>query len=256
MGNERIKGKHCGLYLSGAMQVSSTDRGFQRERRKQLTMICERCGKEIFDTAAICPSCGTVISSASASAPPPVTSYGQFPPGKYGNYSEYADPHDPQPMSTYDQGYTPRQSFTAPPPGYRPAQQIPGPYNPPPAYQPGPVNVTIVNNFASSSNKNGSALLVEIFLSLIGIYGVGWRMAGKKTVGTVLLFASIVYWVLALSFIILTWGFGILCLGPLSIILIIVNAILLNNTLKRQVTWFSTVQAQQTQRPPGRMRPQ
>ncbi len=159
-------------------------------------------------------------------------------------------------MSTYDQGYTPRQSFTAPPPGYRPAQQIPGPYNPPPAYQPGPVNVTIVNNFASSSNKNGSALLVEIFLSLIGIYGVGWRMAGKKTVGTVLLFASIVYWVLALSFIILTWGFGILCLGPLSIILIIVNAILLNNTLKRQVTWFSTVQAQQTQRPPGRMRPQ
>src|SRR2546428_1275066 len=209
MGNERIKGKHCGLYLSGAMQVSSTDRGFQRERRKQLTMICERCGKEIFDTAAICPSCGTVISSASASAPPPVTSYGQFPPGKYGNYSEYADPHDPQPMSTYDQGYTPRQSFTAPPPGYRPAQQIPGPYNPPPAYQPGPVNVTIVNNFASSSNKNGSALLVEIFLSLIGIYGVGCRMAGHKTVGTLLPFASIVFWALAFSFIILTWGVGI-----------------------------------------------
>src|SRR5437016_11686542 len=150
MSNERIKGKHCSIYLSSVMQISSTDRGFQRERRKQLTMTCERCGKEISDTAAICPSCGTVISSVSASAPPPVTSYGQFPPGEYGNYSEYADPNDPQPMSTYDQGYAPRQGFTAPPP----PQQAPGPYNPynpPPMYQPGPVNVTIVNNFTSSS---------------------------------------------------------------------------------------------------------
>src|SRR5947199_2052712 len=241
------------------MQDSSTDRGYQRERRKHLIMTCERCGKEISDSATICPSCGTVISSARAAVPPPVTSYGQFPPGEYGNYSEYADPHDPQPMPTYDQGYAPRQSFTAPPPGYAPPQQGPGPYNPygpPPIYQPGPVNVTIVNNFASSSSKNGSALVVEIILSLIGIYGVGWRMAGEKTVGTVLLIGSIVYWVLALKFIILTWGFGILCLAPLSIILIIVNAILLNNALNRQMTPFTTVQAQQVQRPPRPMRPQ
>jgi zinc-ribbon domain len=206
-------------------------------------MTCERCGKEISDSAAICPSCGTVVSSARASVPPPVTSYGQFPPGEHGNYNEYA----------------PRQSFTAPPPIYTPAQQVPGPYNPynpPPMYQPGQVNVNIVNNFASSPSKNSSALLVEIFLSLIGIYGVGWRMAGKKTVGTVLLIGSIVYWVLALKFIILTWGFGILCLCPVSFILIIVNAILLNNTLNRQATQFTTVQAQQMQRPSRQMRPQ
>ena len=222
-------------------------------------MTCERCGKEISDSAAICPSCGTVISSARASVPPPVTSYGQFPPDEHGNYNEYADPHDPQPMPTYDQGYASRQSFTAPPPIYTPAQQVPGPYNPynpPPMYQPAQVNVTIVNNFASSPGKKSSALLVEIFLSLIGIYGVGWRMAGKKTVGTVLLIGSIVYWALALRFIILTWGFGILCLCPVSFILIIVNAILLNNALNRQVTQFTTVQAQQMQRPSKQMRPQ
>src|SRR5947209_1636376 len=103
-------------------------------------MICERCGKEISGSATICPSCGTAISSARAPVPPPVTSYGQFPPGEHGNYGEYADP---QPMPTYDQGYAPRQSFTAPPPPiYTPAQQVPGPYNPyspPPAYQPGQV---------------------------------------------------------------------------------------------------------------------
>jgi len=222
-------------------------------------MTCERCGKEISDSAAICPSCGTVIASARASVPPPVTSYGQFPPGEHGNYNEYTDPHDSQPMPTYDQGYASRQSFTAPPPIYTPAQQVPGPnnpYNPPTMYQPGQVNVTIVNNFASSPSKNSSALLVEIFLSLIGIYGVGWRMAGKKTLGTVLLIGSIVYWVLALRFIILTWGFGILCLCPVSFILIIVNAILLNKALNRQATQFTTVQAQQMQRPSRQMRPQ
>lgn len=221
-------------------------------------MTCERCGKEIPDSAAICPSCGTVISSARAPVPP-VTSYGQFPPGEHGDHKEYVDPHEPQPMPTYDQGYAPRQSFTAPPPIYTPAQQVPGPYNPynpPPMYQPGPINVTIVNNIVSPPRKNGTALLVEIFLSLIGIYGVGWRMAGKKTVGTALLIGSFVYWVLALRFIILTWGFGILCLGPVSIMLIIVNAILLNNVLNRQVTRLNTIQAQQVQRPPRQMRPQ
>jgi len=123
-------------------------------------------------------------------------------------------------------------------------------------YQPSQVNVTIVNNFASSPSKKSSALLVEIFLSLIGIYGVGWRMAGKKTVGTVLLIGSIIYWVLALKFIILTWGFGILCLCPVSFILIIVNAILLNNSLNRQATQFTTAQAQQMQRPSRQMRQQ
>src|ERR1051326_6770902 len=134
MGDERIKGnaspplsRHC-----DSMWIRSTDRGVQRERRKRLIMICERCGKEISGSAAICPSCGMAISSAKASTPPPVTSYGQFPPGEYGDYSEYADP---QPMPTYDQGYAPHQDLTAPPPIYTPAQQVPGPYHP---YSPPP----------------------------------------------------------------------------------------------------------------------
>src|SRR5947199_7310697 len=169
------------------MQDSSTDRGYQRERRKHLIMTCERCGKEMSDSAAICPSCGTVVSSAKASVPPPITSYGQFPPGEHGNYNDYADPHDSQPMPTYDQGYAPQQSFTAPPPIYTPAQQVPGPYNPypPPMYQPSQVNVTICNNLASSQGKKSSALLVGIFLSRICIYGLGCRMARAKIVWTV-----------------------------------------------------------------------
>lgn len=240
------------VVCKGVLQIESS-----KERRKRLIMMCERCGKEISGSAAICPSCGMAISSAKASEPPPVTSYGQFPPGEYGDYSEYADP---QPMPTYDQGYAPRQDLTAPPPIYTPAQQVPGPYHPysppAPAYQPGQVNVTIVNNFASSPGKNASALLTEIFLSLIGIYGVGWLRAGKKTTGIVLLIGSILYWMLAIQFIILTWGFGILCLCPISIMLIIVNAVLLNQALSQQVAQFTTVQAQQMQRPPRRMRPQ
>jgi len=194
-------------------------------------MICERCGKEISDSAAICPSCGTVTSwSTGASAPPPTT-YGAFPTGEHSN--TYA----PQPMPTYEQGYTPQHAPQPSPIYAPPPQQNFGPsYAPPHSYQPGPINVTIVNNYSPPPAKNNGALLVEILLSLLGIYGVGWSMAGKKTTGTVLIICSVVYWFLALRFIFLTLGFGILCLGPLSIVLIIVNAILLNTALKQQTT--------------------
>jgi zinc-ribbon domain len=209
-------------------------------------MICERCGKEIADSAAICPSCGTVTSWSTGSSGPPPTTYGGFPTG------EYSDTYD-QPKPTYEQGYTPRQNHAPqPPPIYTPPpQQKFGPsYAPPHSYQQAPINVTIVNNYTPPPAKNNGALLVEILLSLFGIYGVGWSMAGKKTTGTVLIICSLVYWFLALRFIFLTWGFGILCLGPLSIVLIIVNAILLNNALKQQTARLTTVQAQQMQAPP------
>src|SRR5437764_9566160 len=141
-------------------------------------MICERCGKELADSAVICPSCGTVTRSGGTSVPPRPGGYTQYPG------SEYSDPHD-QPMPTYEQGYAPRQNFTAPPPpNYRPPQPNFGyqqAYNPPPMYSPGPINVTVVNNYTEPDQKNSGALLTEIILSLFGIYGVGWLIAGETT---------------------------------------------------------------------------
>jgi hypothetical protein len=138
-------------------------------------MICERCGKDIPDSAAICPSCGTVTQIA----------------------------------------------------------------------QP-PINATVVNNFpAASSNKNGAALITEIILSLFSIYGVGWLMAGETTIGVILLVSSfVIFWPLLITIASVTFGLGVcFCNLPLAITGIIINAMLLNNTLNRKALPlpFSTV---------------
>ena len=210
-------------------------------------MICERCGKDIPDSAAICPSCGTAtLSSRSAMQPP--TSYGQYQPGSFEN---------PQPMPTYEQGYAPQQNYQPPQqPTYMPPRQNFGyapQYGAPPMYQPGPVNVTIVNNATAFANKNTGALIAEIILSLFSIYGVGWLMAGETTIGTILLICSAVYWLFAFVFTIVTFGIGLLCLlclAPLSIAVIIINALLLNSNLDRKARQFIVVPPQQMRMPP------
>jgi len=110
-------------------------------------------------------------------------------------------------------------------------------------YQPGPVNV-FVNNALPAANKDSGSLIAEILLSLIGIYGVGWLMAGETTAGIVLLICSfVVYWPFMILGTILTLGLGLFCLGPMAIGAIIANAILLNNRLNRKAAQMVMVQA-------------
>src|SRR5436305_1631579 len=208
-------------------------------------MICERCGKDLSVNAAICSSCGTVVQQP--------TTYSQYHSQEYDG---------PQPMPTYEQGYIP--PLTANP-------SEPGSYSPPPkqdfsygpfsqaqaAYQPGPINVTVVNNFTTSPNNNKGALLAEIILSLFGIYGVGWLLAGETTTGVVLLVCSFaLFWPLAIAIAIFTLGFGIIfCNLPLAIAGIVLNAILLNNALNRKAKLVSYTTVQQQQMPPRQERP-
>lgn len=214
-------------------------------------MICERCGNEMSDNTTICPVCGTASSLARAANQPPTT-YGSFPQSNVGDrppYQQSYTPPSPDPFASA-QGYAPQQ----PNPGYGPqfspfsppqANYMPPPhqnfssaYNAVPGYAPGPINMVVVtpNGF---SGKNESALIAEILLSLFGIFGVGWLMAGESTVGTILLICSFVmYWPLLLLGTILTFGFGLICLGPMAIAAIIINALLLNNSLNRKAAQF------------------
>lgn len=212
-------------------------------------MRCERCGKEISDIAAICPSCGSLTSTVSASRP------GNQPPTQHGTYP--SGPYD-EPVSSYEQGYTPRSDFRQPPPqpdymaSPQPNYQYGQSYAPPRFQQGGGINVSVYNNYTPPGQKNNGALIAEIILSLFGIYGVGWLIGGETTVGIVLLVCS---FVLYLPFVILgtifTLGLGVLCIGPLSIALIIINAILLNNALNRKAAQQITIiQAQQMPPPP------
>jgi ABC-type antimicrobial peptide transport system permease subunit len=219
-------------------------------------MICEHCGKEISDNAVICSFCGGVTSSASRGPNPnPTTTYGSYPS------DPYSDHQDLLPTSTYDQGYIGQGNFTEESSNYTAqAQDYRYGYvnNPPPVYHVPPINITI-NNYAPTSETNSGALLVEIICSLFGVYGVGWRMAGEKTTGTILLICSFVlFWPLAIFIAIITIGFGIfLCNLPLAIIGIIINAVLLNNTLNRKTPLpIYPTQPQPMRMPPRQMPPQ
>lgn len=218
-------------------------------------ITCERCGKQVPDTAAICPACGT-ISSIARSSP---TAFGQSQPSSisyeysqgYGQQSVYS----PQPGSPSQPGYPPQPDYPSQPaypspsgyppqPGYSaqsgyPPQQT---YNTPPMiYSPVAVNVNVMAPIPVVSGKtNSGAVVVEVLLNIfLGIYGVGWLMAGETTTGVILLIASLViYWPTVLVGSIFTLGLGLFCLIPLAIGGVILNAILLNNMLKRKATYI------------------
>src|SRR5947209_1463564 len=158
-----------------------------------LMMTCESCGWSIPDNAVACPHCGTP-TQASRSMP-------QQP--------DYMSPQQGY-MPPPQQGYMPPQQGYMPPPqqGYIPPQQqgyMQQQYAPP-MYQQG-VNVTVVNN----TSKSNTPVLVEVLLNVfLGIYGVGWLMAGESTTGIVLLICSFVlYWPILIALAVFTLGLGL-----------------------------------------------
>ena len=177
---------------------------------------CRNCGSPIPDTAAVCPNCGLSIS-----APPPI----QEQPGYASPQSGYMAQPQQQYMPPPQQQYAPpQQQYMPPQQGYM--QQPPG-----------GVNVTVVNTGTTQQSKTG--LIVEIILSIFGIYGVGWLISGETTIGVVLLICSFVLYYPAMIILgIFTIG---LCDFPLAIGLIVLNAVLLNNALKRKAAQQITV---------------
>jgi len=94
-------------------------------------------------------------------------------------------------------------------------------------------------NVIRVSTKNNNALVVEIILSLFGLFGVGWLMARENAIGATLLVGSIfIYWPIVILGTIFTLGFGWICLGPFAIGAIILNILLLNKVLDRQSTQY------------------
>ena len=192
-------------------------------------MTCERCGHDVPDNIAICPNCGTVMFKAKDN-PPPATTYGSYSEGYPG----------PPP------GYTgnPQQNYPAPPlQEYRSQRQGYGygqSYNTPPMYQQATPNVYIFNT------NNSAPLIVELLLSIfLGIFGVGWLMAGETAVGVILLICSLFFYlplfILSIFIAFFTFGLSLFSTGPMIIGAIVLNAILLNNRLKRKAATFMPI---------------
>ncbi len=162
---------------------------------------CRNCGQPIPDTAAFCPSCGLSIS-----APQPIAEQPRFNPSPQG--------YTPQQQQAY---MLPQQGYMSPQQAYMPPQQG--------------VNVTVINTAPPTRSK--TPLVVEVILSLFGIYGVGWLMAGETTIGIIWLVCSfVVYWPTLIILALLT--FGILDF-PVAVACIVINALLLNRALNQDM---------------------
>ena len=191
-------------------------------------MFCDRCGKEIADTAIHCPFCGMPTEHEAHYMQPSAYQVQQGHPQD--DLSSFGGP------PVYQAGYRavppPQQSRYVPFPqqatGYAPASYV---------YPQG--NFTVIHTTGSEA-----PLIAEIVLSLFGIFGVGWLLGGETTIGIILLLCSIfIYWPIMILGTVFTFGIGLVCLGPLAISAIIINALLCNRVLKRRAARLVIMQS-------------
>jgi len=206
--------------------ILSDDNRASEIKDKQAMMTCKRCGNDMPDNLAICPHCGTVTSKEKDNVPPN-TSYGSYSDTYYSQSPGYAEYQQRDYVIPHSQEYNVQQQ------NYGYGQS----YKTPPTYQQASFNVTMSN----TSNK--TPLIVELLLSIfLGIFGIGWLMAGEVPIGVILLVCSLFIYVplLIISIFIafFTFGFSLFCTGPLVIGAIALNAILLNNKLKSKATSY------------------
>jgi hypothetical protein len=183
-------------------------------------MICERCGHEITGSSnsVLCPACGTAIRKH----------------GRVQSSDGYVQA---------SQNYAGEQSV--PPPGGSPMSQTTSqPYGQFASNESSyaarsfhathTINAPAMTDFTSAGSYD-NVLAVEFILSLLGIFGVGWLLAGQTVIGLLLLACSVlIYWPIMILGTLLTLGFGLICLGPLAVGCVICNTLLLNLCLKRK----------------------
>ena len=194
-------------------------------------MFCDRCGKEIADTATQCPFCGMPTEHEMHYMRPSAYQVQQGPPqddlSKFGGPPLYQAGYSAVPPPMQQSTYVPFPQQT---PGYAPASYAP-------LYPQG--NITVVQ-----TTNSDAPLVVEIVLSLFGIFGVGWIIGGETTTGVILLLCSIfIYCPVMILGTVFTLGIGLICLAPLAISAIIINALLCSRVLKRRAARLVVMQS-------------
>lgn len=190
---------------------------------------CKRCGNDIPDNLAICPNCGTV-SSITKDNISPTTSYGSNFDSVYSQPSVYTENIQQDYENPQLQEYIyPQQNY-----GYEQSNEAS------PMYQQAQFS------FNAFNLSNNIPLIVELLLSIfLGIFGIGWLLAGEVAIGIILLACSLFIYVplLIISIFIafFTFGFSLFCTGPMIIGAIILNAIFLNTKLKRKSSSYMPI---------------
>ena len=186
---------------------------------------CERCGNDMPDDMAICPKCGTVTTKAKDKIFPS-TSYGTF-----------ADTYYKEPI--YNESN--QLNFATPPSQEYPYQQQNIHYTQ--SYASTPTYQQSQYTFPTFNPNSSTPLIVELLFSFfLGIFGIGWLMAGEVATGIILLVCSLFIYlpllIISIFVAFFTFGFSLFCTGPMVIGAIVLNAILLNSKLKRKATSY------------------
>ena len=169
-------------------------------------MVCQRCGNEITSTTTICPGCGTII-----------------PPGKtLSSDKQQRNIQEAGPVETLivRKSQADKTSST-------------------PTVPPLPLERDEHLAFSSTTFTYTKEYiwLIELVFSLLGLFGVGWLLAGETLIGCILLISSVlIYWPVMLLGTFFTFGLGLLCLGPLALGAIMFNAFLFNLFLQKRFT--------------------
>jgi len=195
-------------------------------------MFCDRCGNEIAYAATRCSFCGMPTEHEVQYTQPSAYQVQQGPPqqddlSKFGGHPLYQAGYSAVPPPAQPAGYMPLPQQM---PGYGATSYAP-------LYPQG--NITVIQNTGSDA-----PVIAEIILSLFGVFGVGWIMGGETTVGVILLLCSIfIYWPMMILGILFTFGIGLICLIPLAIGAIILNALLCSRILKRRAARLIVMQS-------------
>ncbi|GCE49000.1 hypothetical protein [Thermosporothrix hazakensis] len=88
---------------------------------------------------------------------------------------------------------------------------------------------------STTAPRGVNPLILELVLSFLGIFGIGWLLARRPLPGILLLLGSIfLYWPIMILGTIFTFGIGLICLGPLAMAAILLNALLLSRVLRKR----------------------
>lgn len=94
-------------------------------------------------------------------------------------------------------------------------------------------------SYAARPVKDRSvALILEILPGLFGLLGFGWIYAGNTGVGIAWLVGMLVWTGIAALIAIFSVGISLICTLPVSIAMIVISAVTLNNYTKRKSELF------------------
>lgn len=152
---------------------------------------------------------------------------GYYPPSGPLPQQGYYPPSGPLP-----QGYYP-QSGPLPQQGYYP-QSGPLPPQQPAYYQPMQQPMIMVPPVVVQSDNGTLAIILEVVAGLFGLYGIGWLIAGFHDTGVKVLVGGLIWWLVAILISVFTLGFGLVCIWPVDLIIMIVSVVNLSSRLKQR----------------------